>query len=91
MEETVPKVRNAADVTIKGLMVSLDRQEKGADTDKSALAQITELYGFPAHAICSMSDVVEALYNTPVDGKVIIDEALKASIDDYYAQYGAAQ
>ena len=89
MEETVPKVKNAADVTIKGLMVSLDRQEKGADTDKSALSQITELYGFPAHAICSMSDVVEALYNEPVDGKVIIDDALKTAIDDYYAQYGA--
>ena len=89
MEETVPKVKNAADVTIKGLMVSLDRQEKGADTDKSALAQITELYGFPAHAICTMSDVVEALYNEPVNGKVIIDDSLKTAIDDYYAQYGA--
>ena len=91
MEETVPKVKNAADVTIKGLMVSLDRQEKGADTDKSALSQITELYGFPAHAICTMSDVVEALLNVPVDGKVIIDDALKTAIDDYYRQYGATQ
>ncbi len=89
MEETVPKVKNAADVTIKGLMVSLDRQEKGADTDKSALSQITELYGFSAHAICTMSDVVETLLNVPVDGKVIIDDALKTAIDDYYAQYGA--
>ena len=30
MEETVPKVRGAADVTIVGLMVSLNRMEKGA-------------------------------------------------------------
>ena len=29
MEETVPKVRGAADVTIVGLMVSLDRMEVG--------------------------------------------------------------
>lgn len=29
MEETVPKVRNAADVTIVGLMVSLNRMEVG--------------------------------------------------------------
>ena len=46
MEETVPKVRGAADVTIVGLMVSLNRMEKGLGGEKSALEEIREKYGF---------------------------------------------
>ncbi len=87
MEETVPKVRGAANVEIKGLMVSLNRMEKGTG-EKSALDEIKEKYGFDAHAIVNMSDVVEHLYNKPYKGNVIIDDTLKAAIDAYYEQYG---
>ncbi|MCR4617513.1 MAG: orotate phosphoribosyltransferase [Lachnospiraceae bacterium] len=88
MEETVPKVRGAANVEIVGLMVSLDRMEKGLGGVKKALEEITDTYGFPANAIVSMADVVEALYNKPVNGEVVIDDTLKAAIDEYYKQYG---
>lgn len=88
MEETVPKVRGAADVTIKGLMVSLNRMEVGLGGKVSALEEIKEKYGFDAHAIVSMADVVECLYNKPYNGKIIIDDTLKAAIDAYYEQYG---
>ncbi|MBQ8945205.1 MAG: orotate phosphoribosyltransferase [Lachnospiraceae bacterium] len=89
MEETVPKVRGAADVEIIGLMVSLDRGERGQDSDRSALSEISDRYGFKTGAICAMSDVVEVLYNKPVNGRVYIDDELKASIDAYYEEYGA--
>ena len=88
MEETVPKVKNAADVQILGLMVSLNRMEVGLGGQVSALDEIKEKYGFDANAIVSMADVVEYLYNKPYQGKVYIDDELKASIDQYYAQYG---
>ena len=89
MEETVPKVRGAADVTIVGLMVSLNRMEKGLGGEKSALEEIREKYGFETNAIVTMEEVVEHLYNKEYKGKVIIDDTLKASIDAYYQQYGA--
>ena len=89
MEETVPKVRNAADVTIVGLMVSLNRMEVGKGGEKCALDEIKDLYGFETAAIVSMADVVECLYNKECNGKVVIDDALKAAIDAYYEQYGA--
>ena len=88
MEETVPKVRGAADVTIIGLMVSLNRMEVGLGGKVSALEEIKERYGFPTSAIVSMADVVEHLYNKECEGKVVIDDALKAAIDKYYAEYG---
>lgn len=88
MEETVPKVRGAADVTIVGLMVSLDRMEVGKGGEKCALEEVRGLYGFETNAIVTMAEVVEHLYNRPYKGKVIIDDALKAAIDAYYEQYG---
>ena len=88
MEETVPKVRGAADVTIVGLMVSLNRMEVGKGGEKVALDEVKDLYGFDTAAIVDMNDVVEALYNKEVNGEVIIDDTLKAAIDTYYEQYG---
>ena len=89
MEETVPKVRGAADVEIIGLMVSLNRMEVGLGGEKSALEEIKETYGFDAHAIVDMAEVTEYLYNKPYKGTVYIDDEIKAAIDAYYEQYGA--
>ncbi|MBQ8245981.1 MAG: orotate phosphoribosyltransferase [Lachnospiraceae bacterium] len=89
MEETVPKVKGAANVEIVGLMVSLNRMEKGLNSDKCALDEVKETYGFPTAAIVDMSDVVEHLYNKPYKGEIYIDDTLKAAIDAYYEQYGA--
>jgi len=89
IEETFPIIKAQGDVEIKGLMVSLNRMEKGIDTEKSALDDIKDKYGIEARAIVSMADVVEKLYNKPYQGEVIIDDTLKAAIDAYYEQYGA--
>ena len=88
MEETVPKVKGAADVTIKGLMVSLNRMEVGKGGEKCALDEIKDLYGFDTAAIVTMEEVVEHLYNRPCQGRIVIDDALKSAIDAYYEQYG---
>lgn len=89
IEETFPIITGQADVTIKGLMVSLNRMEKGLGGKVSALQEIKEKYGFDANAIVSMSDVIEHLYNRPYKGEVYINDTLKKAIDDYYAVYGA--
>ena len=93
IEETFPIIKaqcpNPDKIEIKGLMVSLNRQERGKG-EKSALEEITDLYGFPANAIVTMSEVVEYLYNKPTgkDGKIIIDDKIKQDIDNYYKEYG---
>lgn len=88
IEETFPILKAQADVKIVGLMVSLNRMERGLESTKSALDEIREKYGFEANAIVTMEDVVECLYNKPYKGSICIDDALKASIDEYYEQYG---
>ena len=88
IEETLPIIKAQGDVNVLGLVVSVDRMERGKGT-KSALKEIEEKYGFHTTAIVTMADVVEHLYNKPYKGKVIIDDTLKAAIDAYYEQYGA--
>ena len=85
----MPKVRGAADVEIVGLMVSLNRMEVGKGGVKCALDEVKDLYGFETNAIVSMAEVTEYLYNKECNGKVVIDDTLKAAIDAYYEQYGA--
>ena len=88
IEETFPIIRAQGDVEIKGLMVSLNRMERGLTSNASALDEIQSKYGFPANAIVSMADVVECLYNKECKGKVLIDDTLKSAIDAYYEEYG---
>lgn len=88
IDETYPKLKGAADVEVVGLMVSLDRREVGKGGKATAQQEIQERYGFPVASIVSMDEVVEALHNHEVKGRVVIDDALKDAIDAYYARYG---
>ena len=91
IEETYPKIKSQETtpgaIKIVGEIVSLNRQERALDTTKSALDTITEKYGFPAKAIVSMEEVVDALYTN--GGKTIITDEIKQAIDKYYEEFGA--
>ncbi len=87
IKETLPIIKAQGEVHPVGLVVSVDRMERGQG-EKSALAEIEELYGLQTTAIVTMEEVVEHLYQRLYNGKVIIDDALKAAIDAYYKQYG---
>ena len=88
INETMPILKAQGDITVAGLVVSVDRMERGTGT-KSAIAELEEKYGIKIRAIVTRAEVVEHLYNKPYKGKVIIDDTLKAAIDAYYGQYGA--
>lgn len=87
IEETLPIIKSQGNVFPIGLVVSVDRMERGQGT-KSALAEIHEKYGLDTTAIVSMAEVVEHLYNREYKGRIIIDDRLKEAIDAYYVKYG---
>lgn len=87
IQETLPIIKAQGDVDVLGLVVSVDRMERGQG-EKGALEEISEKYGLKTTAIVTMGEVVEHLYNKPYKGKIIIDDALKSAIDAYYEQYG---
>ena len=88
IEETLPIIKAQGNVSPIGLVVSVDRMERGQG-EKSALCEIEEKYGLKTTAIVTMAEVIEHLYNKEYKGRVVIDDKLKEAIDNYYAQYGA--
>lgn len=88
IRETLPILHAQANVELKGLVVSVDRMERGTG-EKSALQEIREEMGLPTAAIVTMQEVVECLYGREYNGKVYIDDRMKEAIDRYYEQYGA--
>ncbi len=86
--ETMPILNEQGKVNVKGLIISVDRMERGQG-EKSALSEIKEKFGFKTCAIVTMEEVIEYLYNKEINGKVIINDEIKDRIDDYYKEYGA--
>ncbi len=90
IRETMPILASRGKVETVGLVVSVDRMERG-QTEKSALSEIEENFGLKTAAIVTMEEVTEHLYGKEINGKVLIDDRIRSAIDDYYRQYGAVR
>ena len=88
IRETVPKLRAAADVRLAGLLVSVDRRERGTG-DRAALDQLADEFEMPTHAIVTIHEVIAHLHGREIDGRVAIDDAMRARMEAYLAEYGA--
>jgi orotate phosphoribosyltransferase len=88
ISETLPILQNTANVQIGGLIVSVNRQEKGSD-GRSAFALISQDYKITPKSIVNIDDIVEFGYKREVGGKILIDKNVKERINCYRAQYGA--
>lgn len=86
--ETMPILKEQGDVDVKGLIISVDRMERGQG-EQSALCEIREKFGFKTCAIVTMKEVIEYLSKKEVDGQKVLGEEILARIDEYYKIYGA--
>ena len=86
--ETLSILKNVANLSFSGLIVSVNRQEKGTD-GRRAFSLISQDYKIKPRAIVNLDDIVEFGYKREVCGKILIDEDAKKRIDDYRLQYGA--
>ncbi|WP_300385959.1 orotate phosphoribosyltransferase [Clostridium sp.] len=85
--ETVPIIKSRGNIEIKGLIISVDRMEKGK-MDISAQEEIKESFGIRTFSIVTMKEVVEYLYNKEINGIIYIDDKMKEFIEEYYKKYG---
>ena len=87
IRETMPLLKAQADAEVLGLIVSVDRMERGQG-EKGALQEIGETYGMKTCAIVTMQEVIDCLYGKEYNGRVVIDEAMMDSINAYYEKWG---
>lgn len=88
IRETVPLLRAAGDVRLAGLVVAVDRKERGS-SDESALAEVGQAFSMKTFSIVDIGDIVSHLRDHDVDGRRVITEDIYARIVEYRAQYGA--
>ena len=88
IRETMPILKAQGNIEVAGLVVSVDRMERGS-TSRSALRQIAEEFGIRTASIVNMQEVTEHLYGREINGQVVIDDERLKAIRAYYEQYGA--
>lgn len=86
IRETLPVLKAAADIEIAGMVISVDRMEKGKG-EKTAIQEVYEEFGIVTYPIVTVKEIIDILYNNPVDGKVYIDDEMKAKMEAYMEQY----
>ena len=90
VRESIALFRQVADVQMRALIVSVDRMERGT-RDCSTLDELREDHGISVYPIVTVREIISFLHNRPVDGKIYIDDAMKALMEAYLAEYGARQ
>ena len=68
------------------MVISVDRMERGRG-EKTAIQEIREEFGIVVHPIVTVEEIISLLHNNPVDGKVYIDDEMKARMEAYMEQY----
>jgi orotate phosphoribosyltransferase len=87
IREAVPLLRAAAEVTLAGLVVAVDRNERGSG-DGSALSEVGRAFAMKTFSIVTIDDIVEHLRRHYVDGRRVITDELYTRIAEYRAEYG---
>ena len=74
---------------VSAVMIMVDRMEKGkGDSGISAMAELSETYGFPVYSIVTVYDIIEYLENHP---ERMSDPDCINRIRAYLAEYGATR
>ena len=87
VRESIELFRSVAKVDMRALFVSVDRMERGT-RECSTLNELREDYGIQVFPIVTIRQILEFLYNRPLDGRVYIDDAMRGRIEDYLQTYG---
>ncbi|MGN1235016.1 MAG: phosphoribosyltransferase family protein, partial [Christensenellaceae bacterium] len=85
LREMLPKLEAAAKTEIVGMIISVDRMEKGLQSERSAVQEVYEEFGVKVYSIVTMADIIHAIADGVIEGKEYLP-AMKA----YREAYGVA-
>lgn len=88
IDETYPILKSQGKIEVKGLVVSLNRQEKGRGGKRTAIDEVSENYNFPVRAIVNMDEVIKYMESEEKYKNILTPQILK-KLDEYYKEYGA--
>ncbi len=83
LRELLPKLEAAAKVKIAGMVISVDRMERGLESNLSAVQEVYKEFGVKVFSIVNMADIIAAIEDGVIEGREYLPQ-MKA----YRAQYG---
>lgn len=83
LREVLPKLKEAADVNITGMVITVDRMEKALDSDMSAVQSAYKDFGVKVYSIVNINDIISAIENDVIPGKEYL-----SAMKEYRAAYG---
>lgn len=87
---SIPTLRSIADVEVVGLVVGVDRRERGTRGDVTALDELAEELGLTKVALATIDDIVTYLRDREVDGRRVLSDEDLQRLAAYRAEYGVS-
>ncbi len=86
LKEVLPKLRGAANVEVAGMVITVDRMEKGLGSERSAVQEAYLEHGVKVYSIVNILDILQAIEEGVIEGKEHVS-AIRAYLKEYGAQY----
>lgn len=83
LRELLPKLKAQADVVIKGMIISVDRMERGLTSELSAVQEVYRDFGVKVYPIVTMADIIDAIESGVIEGSEYLSEMKR-----YRSEYG---
>ena len=83
LREMLPKLKQAANVEIAGMVISVDRMERGLESSLSAVQEVYKEFGVKVYSIVTMSDIIKAIEEGVIEGKEYLEK-----MKEYRKTYG---
>ncbi len=86
-EEAIAQLSSAAKISIAGVFILVDRQEKDAG-GKNAIAEFEKRHKTKVYPVVTADEIFNYLSKNPVNGHLLVDEKILQSYREYKKQYG---
>lgn len=83
LREMLPKLKQTAKVEIAGMVISVDRMERGLESNLSAVQEVYEEFGVKVYSIVTMADIISAIEDGIIEGKEYLGK-----MKEYRSLYG---
>lgn len=77
LREVMPKLKAEANVIPTAMVIQADRMEKGLNSDKSAVQEVSGEFGIKIYSIVNMNDIIEAIEQEVVPGKEYLEKMIE--------------
>lgn len=75
IRQVIPVLKNAAEVDITAMVISVDRMEKGKG-ELSAVQEVKEEFGIDVYSIVTINDIIQAIKDGVIEGKEYLDKMI---------------